>query len=83
MFRYGLIGRSMIDMARTAFGAKRAPVRNGAPESEGRPMMAASMPSSVVACGRRMKVGTPQKRGVSSESMGSTLMSASSQAERA
>src|SRR5262249_52034392 len=61
-------------MARTAFGAKRSPVRNGAPESEGSPMIAASMPSRRVACGSRMKVGTPTKRGVASESTGRSLM---------
>src|SRR6266511_3230217 len=67
---YGLIGRSISEMARTALGPNRHPTRNGEAVSNGIPRTATSTPSSVFVWGSRMKVVIPQKRGVVSESWG-------------
>src|SRR5918998_741055 len=52
-------------------GPKRAPMRKVPPVSKGAPTMAASAFSRSWTFGRRMKVRTPEKRGVSKESAGS------------
>ncbi len=54
-----------------ASGPKRAPERKVAPVSNGAPTTAASAFSRSRLFGRRMKVRTPEKRGVSKESAGS------------
>ncbi len=54
-----------------ASGPKRAPTRKVAPVSKGAPTMATSAFSRSRTFGRRIKVRTSEKRGVSSESAGS------------
>ena len=65
-----------------ACGPNRAPVRNGDPLSEGKPRTATSRPSALAACGKRMNVATPQKRGRARLSKGRSIsvMDASNQA---
>jgi hypothetical protein len=52
-------------------GPKRAPARKVAPVSKGAPTTATSLFSKSWTFGRRMKVRTPEKRGVTKESAGS------------
>jgi hypothetical protein len=52
-------------------GPKRAPARKEAPVSNGAPTIATSAFSRSWTFGRRMKVRTPEKRGVSKEFAGS------------
>ena len=52
-------------------GPKRAPALKVAPVSKGAPTIAASAFCRSRVLGRRMKVRTPEKRGVSNESAGS------------
>jgi hypothetical protein len=52
-------------------GPKRAPARKVAPVSKGAPTIATSLFWRSLTFGRRIKVRTPEKRGVSKESAGS------------